>query len=61
MKKIYITPDLTAIKLHQQLLYAVSGENQEGEGWGGNYAKESNLDTELVEEDMAKNTFIINW
>lgn len=62
MKKTYIKPKATAVEIHQQLLHDVSGENQQGEGWGGNYAKESYLDLEIEEEETKKKqTFIINW
>lgn len=59
MKKTYIKPKATAVEIHQQLLYAVSGENQE---WGA----KRNIPVSEYEEDeedkmKVKEAFIINW
>lgn len=61
MKKTYIKPKATAVEIHQQLLYAVSGDDKEGEGWGGNLAKRTYYEFEEEEIERKKESFIIHW
>lgn len=49
-KKEYNSPQIIAVALHDQLLYRVSGENQEGDDWDAN-AKDIYFGFEDDEED----------